>query len=117
MASQFTPFTTRSSSAFALVEDAAENTAETTDTVPASQRRHRGLFLVKSNNPARIDTQARAFSIVAQVERERAHRAALSVHQTQETSFPGEPVYFERETPLVIARRIFHSLLGLARIA
>jgi len=113
MANQFTPFTTRSSSAFAL-----DGMDRNTDSVPAAQLRHRGLFLVKSNNPShRIDTQARAFSIVAQVEREHARRAAISIHQTHESSFPGEPVYFERETPLVIARRILHSLLGLARIA
>jgi len=113
MASQITPLPTRSSLAVATVEPR--------QTLSNSQLRHRGLFLVKSSNPhfvgRRVDTQSQAHSIVAQVERERARREAISIHEVHEAAFPGEPVYFERETPLVIARRIFNSLIGLARIA
>jgi hypothetical protein len=112
MASQIANLPSRSSLAVKLDQH---------DGFPTSPLRHRGLFLVKSDSPKFVarsrDTQAQADSIVAQVKRELARREALHHHQLHEAKFPGVPVYFERETPLVIARRILHSLMGLARIA
>jgi hypothetical protein len=117
LASPTTPFPPRFT--LAAAPDATRQNLPLTN--QTNQNRHHGLFLVKSINPSFtpriLDTQAQADNIVAQVERRLAREAAQAHHQFHETTFPGEPLHFERETPMVVARRLFHSLMSLGRIA